>query len=304
MTEAGRVPEGVDVTRPTPARLYDYYLGGASNFEVDRVAAERLRLQMPELSDTAWANRGFHQRAARWIARRGVGQFIDIGSGLPAAGNTHQVVLEVAPDARVVYVDIDPMVAAHARGLLTGHESAGHESAGRESAGRESAGRESAGHESAGHESARLITADLRDPGALLANRDLRATIDFTEPAGLLMTGVLHFVADASDPWGLVASYLDALAPGSYLALSHGTADKLPPAMVQAAREVYDQATEQLYPRSLAEVRRFFAGLELVEPYPGAGPEVCHTGVWGAEDPAAADSDGSRIMYCGVARRP
>jgi len=274
MTEAGRVPEGVDVTRPTPARLYDYYLGGASNFEVDRVAAERLRLQMPELSDTAWANRGFHQRAARWIARRGVGQFIDIGSGLPAAGNTHQVVLEVAPDARVVYVDIDPMVAAHARGLLTGHESA------------------------------RLITADLRDPGALLANRDLRATIDFTEPAGLLMTGVLHFVADASDPWGLVASYLDALAPGSYLALSHGTADKLPPAMVQAAREVYDQATEQLYPRSLAEVRRFFAGLELVEPYPGAGPEVCHTGVWGAEDPAAADSDGSRIMYCGVARRP
>ena len=280
MGEAGQVPEdvdvpeGVDVTRPTPARLYDYYLGGTSNFEVDRIAAEQMRLQMPELSDMAWANRGFHQRAARWIARRGVRQFIDIGSGLPTASNTHQALLEVIPDARVVYVDLDPMVAAHADGLLTSRDSA------------------------------RLITADLRDPGALLASSDLQAMIDFAEPAGLLITAVLHFVADASDPWGLVARYVDALAPGSYLALSHGTADKLPPAMVRAAHEMFARATEQLYPRSLAEVERFFAGLELAEPYQGAGPMICHTGEWGAEDPATADSDGSRIMYCGVARRP
>ncbi len=143
----------MDATRPSPARLYDYYLGGTSNFDVDRTAADRLRLVMPELSDMAWANRGFHQRAARWIARRGVRQFIDIGSGLPTAGNTHQVLVEVAPAARVVYVDIDPMVAAQAGGLLTDQRST------------------------------RLITADLRDPGTLLAHPDLRALIDFAEPA-------------------------------------------------------------------------------------------------------------------------
>jgi hypothetical protein len=274
MGDAGQAPPGVDVTRPTPARLYDYYLGGTSNFAVDRAAAERLRLRMPELSDTAWANRGFHQRAARWIAGRGVRQFIDIGAGLPTAGNTHQALLEVAPGARVVYADIDPMVTAHASGLLTSAAST------------------------------RLITADLRDPGHLLGHPGLREMIDFAEPAGLLMTAVLHFVADTADPWALVARYLAALAPGSYLALSHGTSDRLPPAMVRAARELYEQATEQAYPRSLAGVQRFFAGLELAEPYPGAGPVLCHTGEWGAEDPASADSDGSRIMYCGVARRP
>jgi hypothetical protein len=274
MSDVGQVPDGVDATTPTPARLYDYYLGGTCNFEVDRAAAERLRLQMPELSDTAWANRGFHQRAACCIARRGIRQFIDIGAGLPTSGNTHQVVRAIRPDAQVAYVDIDPIVAAHASGLL------------------------------ASHESTRMIMADLRRPDALLADRDLRAMIDFTEPAGLLMTAVLHFVADASDPWALVARYLEALPPGSYLALSHSTADKLPPAMVGAWRELYDRATAQLYPRPLAEVQRFFAGLEIVEPYAGAGPVICHAGEWGAEDPATADSDGSRIMYCGVARRP
>jgi hypothetical protein len=118
------------------------------------------------------------------------------------------------------------------------------------------------------------------------------------------MSAVLHFVADTSDPWGLVRRYLTALAPGSYLALSHVTYEKLPPGLVQAVRETYAPATEQIYPRSMAEVERFFAGLELVEPYPGAGPVLCHLGLWGADDPATADSDGSRIMYCGVARRP
>ncbi len=118
------------------------------------------------------------------------------------------------------------------------------------------------------------------------------------------MTAVLHFVADTSDPWGLVKQYVTALAPGSYLALSHGTYEKLPPGMVQAARALYARATEQIYPRSMAEQERFFAGLELVKPYQGAGQVLCHLGLWDAEDPATADSDGSRIMYCGVARRP
>jgi S-adenosyl methyltransferase len=274
MAEAQPIPAGVDPTVPSPARLYDYYLGGENNFQVDRDAAEKMRVVMPEMSDAAWANRGFHQRAARWMAARGIRQFIDIGSGLPTRGNTHEAVQKVAPGARVVYVDNDPMVTAHARGLL------------------------------AGDGSTTFVEADLRDPDGLLGHPELRGLIGFGEPAGLLMTSVVHFIADDDDPWGLVASYVAAVAPGSYLALSHSTMDKLPPRMVKAGMDLYARASQRLYPRSRAEVERFFVGLELVPPYDGAEPVVGHVGLWGAEDPEAADSDGSRVNYCGVARRP
>lgn len=274
MIDAQRVPAGVDPTVPSPARLYDYYLGGENNFQADRDAAEKMRVLMPELSDAAWANRGFHQRAGRWMAARGVRQFIDIGSGLPTKGNTHEAVQKAAPGARVVYVDNDPMVTLHARGLL------------------------------AGDGSTAFIEADLRDPDGMLGRPELRGLIDFGEPAGLLMTSVVHFVADDQDPWGLVARYVAAVAPGSYLALSHSTMDNLPPRMVQAGLELYARASQPLYPRTRAEVERFFARLQLVAPYDGAEPAVCHVGLWGAEDPEAADSDGSRVLYCGVARRP
>src|SRR5579875_3967850 len=190
MTEDEQAPPGVDPNVPSPARMYDYYLGGTNNFAVDREAAERIRTVLPELTEGSWANRGFHQRAATWIAEQGIRQFIDIGSGLPTVGNTHEVVQKVHPGARVVYVDNDPIVAAHAAELL------------------------------AGSHTATLIQADLRDPGSILGNRELRELIDVTEPAGLLMTFVLHFVADDEDPWGLLARYIGALAPGSYLALS------------------------------------------------------------------------------------
>ncbi len=274
MTEAEMVPPGVDAATPSPARLYDYYLGGTNNFQVDRDAADRLRVLMPELSDAAWANRGFHQRAAIWMAEHGIRQFIDIGSGLPTRGNTHQAVQKVDPAIRVLYVDYDPMVQAHARDLL------------------------------ADDGSTKFILADMRDPGALFGSPELRGDIDLAEPLGLLMTSVVHFVPDELDPWGLVASYARAIAPGSYLALSHATIDRLPPRMVQAGLELYEQASERLHPRTKAEVTRFFAGLELIPPYPAAEPEVTYVGMWGAEDPQAADSDGSRVLYCGVARRP
>jgi len=186
------VPPGVDPTVPSPARLYDYYLGGRINFPADQEAAERIRGDLPEISDMAWANRGFHQRAAKWLAAdRGISQFVDIGSGLPTQGNTHQVVREVAPHARVVYVDYDPLVRAYAGELL------------------------------ADRRLTTFVFADLREPGRVLGSRQLQSLIDFTEPVGLLMTAVLHFVADSDDPWGLVAQYTQALAPGSYLALSH-----------------------------------------------------------------------------------
>ena len=147
-----------------------------------------------------------------------------------------------------------------------------------------------------------LITADLRDPDALLGHPAVRSMIDFTEPAGLLMTAVLPFVSDDSDPWGLLARYVAALAPGSYLALSHATSDGLPPLAVHAMVETFANATEQLTLRSRAEVERFFAGMEMVAPYRGATDGLTFVGQWGAVDPASADSDGSRVLYCGVAK--
>jgi hypothetical protein len=265
----------VDPAVPSPARLYDYYLGGTINYPADQQAAERIRDDLPEISDMAWANRGFHQRAAKWLAaERGISQFLDLGSGLPTQGNTHQVVREVAADARVVYVDNDPMVRAYAQDLLT---------------------------------DSRLTTfvfADLRDPGQVLGSRQLQALIDFTQPVGLLMTAVLHFVADSADPWGLVARYTQALAPGSYLALSHVTADNVPARGVKTGLSVYQQATENIYLRPRAEVERFFSGLDLVPPWPAEPPRLVFMGEWGAEDPGLADSDGSRWGYAGVARRP
>jgi S-adenosyl methyltransferase len=273
MSELADVPPGVDPTKPSPARLYDYFLGGTNNFPVDRQAAEYLRSHIPDVVDALWANRGFHGRAAVWMARHGIRQFLDIGSGLPTQNNTHESVQKVEPQARVVYVDNDPMVAAHAGALLApGGTTA-------------------------------VILADLRDPDALLSHPDLLRLIDLAEPTGVLMTDVLHFLPDDDDPWGLVARYVDAMAPGSYLALSHGTNENMPPGQTRAAAETMARATANVYPRSRADVTRFFDGLELLAPYDGAKPAVTYAGLWGAEDPDAADSDGSRGFYCGVARR-
>jgi len=274
MTEADQVPPGLDPGIPSPARIYDYLLGGDNNFPADRAAAEQIMQAVPEIRDAAWSNRGFHQRAATWIAEHGVRQFIDIGSGLPTVGNTHEVVRQVAPDARVVYVDNDPLVRLHSEALLTDTSTI------------------------------KVILGDLRDPDGILGDPGLRELIDFAEPTGLLMTGVMMFVADGSDPWGLVGRYVRELAPGSYLSLSHLSADHKSPRAVQGFRAVFDTATEQLYFRSKPEVERFFIGLELVPPYDGAEPGLSYTGVWGAEDVAMADSDGSRWLWCGVARRP
>lgn len=276
------VPPGVDPTVPSAARLYDYGLGGTHNYQADRDAMERVRAIAPELSQAAWANRGFHQRAARWIAQQGIRQFIDIGSGLPTTGNTHQVVEKAAPGAHVVYADHDPIVLAHATELL------------------------------AGTRTATLIQADLRDPDALLGNKELRSMIDFTKPAGLLLTGVLHFVSDTADPWGLVRRYADALAPGSYVAISHITADTLPPRTVHVFEDMFSRSAEKVYFRPREDVTRFFEGLEIVPPYEGAAPAVVYVGMWDCEPPEDPgdpkwediDDDSSRWLYAAVARRP
>lgn len=274
MAEPEPVPAGVDASRPSPARMYDYMLGGTHNFQIDRDATHEFQEQFPDLEDAAWANRGFHGRAARWMTMTpGIDQFVDIGSGLPTQSNTHQVLHAVNPVVRVVYVDNDPMVLATAQELLTGDGTTA------------------------------VIHADLRDPDALLSHPDLRGLIDFARPVGLLMTAVMQFVNDADDPWGLVARYVGALAAGSHLALSHITGDKIPPRSIATGVRVYTRATESAYPRTRTEIERFFDGLEIVPPYPGASPDICHAGVWGSEDPDSADSDGSRVFWCGVARK-
>jgi hypothetical protein len=274
MADAEQVPAGVDTSRPSPARMYDYMLGGTHNFAVDREATREFQAQFPDLEDAAWANRGFHGRAARWMAiTQGIDQFIDIGSGLPTQSNTHQVLHAVNPAARVVYVDNDPMVLASASELLSGDGTTA------------------------------LVHADLRDPDALLAKPGLRKLIDFGQPAGLLMTAVMQFVDDSADPWGIVSRYVGALAPGSCFALSHITGDKIPPRSVATGVRVYTRASESAHPRARAEIERFFDGMEIVPPYPGANPAVCHVGVWGSEDPESADSDGSRVFWCAVARK-
>ena len=274
MTEALHLPEGLDISRPSPARIYDYMLRGQHYLEADAKAAEQILRAVPEIRDCAWSNRGFHQRAASWIARQGVRQFLDIGSGLPTVGNTHEVVKKIHPDARVVYVDNDPMVELYSQAILDTSETVS------------------------------VIHGDLRDPDSILGNDSLRALIDPGEPTGLLMTAVMMFVADSSDPWGLVGRYVHAMAPGSYFSLSHLTDDAKPPAAVEDFRRVFDHATERMNFRSKTEVSRFFDGLELVPPYAGARSGLTYTGVWGAEDPELADTDGSRWLYCGVARIP
>jgi len=273
MTDAEQAPPGVDPARPSPARINDYLLGGEHNFAADRAAGQMLKSRAPELMDSAWANRGFHQRAAKWIALQGVRQFIDIGSGLPTVGNTHEVVRRVAPNARVVYVDNDPMVLAYGKALLGDDRNA------------------------------TVILADIRDPEAVLGNTELRGLIDFTEPVGLLITAVLHFVSDENEPAKLISRYMAALAEGSYLALSHLTADQKPVLAVQTLVEVGLRAAGGGYLRSKTEVRELFEGLEIVPPYAGADPDLTWVGLWDCEDPALADSEGSRWLYCGVAKK-
>ena len=204
---------------------------------------------------------------------QGVRQFIDIGSGLPTVGNTHEVVRRVVPNARVVYVDNDPMVLAYGKTLLGDDRNA------------------------------TVILADIREPEAVLGNTELRGLIDFTEPVGLLITAVLHFVSDENDPAKLISRYMAALAEGSYLALSHLTADQKPVLAVQTLVEVGLRAAGGGYLRSKTEVRELFEGLEIVPPYAGADPDLTWVGLWDCEDPALADSEGSRWLYCGVAKK-
>lgn len=232
---ASWVPEGLDLTRPSAARMYDYLLGGGHNFDADRRLAARVSGAHPGCWDIARLNRGFLRRAVLELNAAGVRQFLDLGSGIPTVGNVHEIAQRVDPEARVVYVDNDPIAVAHCELILKDNDRAG------------------------------VVHADLRDPDSILAAPTTRELLDLDQPVGLLMVCVVHFVSPEADPVGLLGRYREALAPGSYLALSHLTADSAATEM-DALVEVMRGSKDPIHPRSRAQITELFTGFELVEP--------------------------------------
>jgi len=225
----------LDPDIPSVARMYDFFLGGKDNFASDRRAAEEVSRALPSVAGVARSNRLFLQRAVRFVAESGIGQFLDLGAGLPTQGNVHEIARSVDSRARVVYVDNDPVVSSHGRALL------------------------------ARDEQTAVIEADLRDPDTLLGDARVRRLLDFDRPLCVLFVAVLHFVSDQEDPAGLVRRYRDALPPGSHVILSHAAVEE------QRNIEVADayrsaSASAPFVARTREQVTSFLDGLEILEP--------------------------------------
>jgi hypothetical protein len=245
------------------ARMYDYVLGGKDNYASDRAAVEAGLKTWPDMAFAMRANRAFLGRAVRYLAgEAGMRQFLDIGTGIPTSGNTHQVVQAVAPESRVVYVDYDPVVLAHARALLVSNEAG----------------------------STAYVDADLRDTGTILSQA--RQLLDFSQPVAVTLLAILHAIPDADDPYAIVDTLMDAVPPGSYLAISHSGLDLFAEGTGASFKSVMDQMIQQQYtPRPREQVELFFAGTDLVDPglvpveewRPEPGPVAAgKSATWGA----------------------
>ncbi|MFJ9898528.1 SAM-dependent methyltransferase [Streptomyces sp. NPDC091280] len=262
---SGAQPLIIDTSKPHPARMYDYFLGGKDNYPVDRDAAEQFIKAAPEVREGVRANRRFMHRAVRHVVEKGgVRQILDIGTGLPTEPNVHQIAHAIAPDTRIVYVDNDPIVSTHSMALMEGTDTS-------------------------------VILADLRDPRAILDHPEVRKAIDFGRPVAVLLVAVVHFLADDTDAHGIVATLRDALPAGSYLVLSHATGDVHEDHREEAA-SVYNRATATLNLRTHAQVLDFFGDFTLVEP---GLVRVTH---WRPETPPTPDAPPIGI-YGGVARK-
>lgn len=265
-TEAGsRTPD-----KPSVARMYDYFLGGFHNVAIDRQAAEAVLRVFPEASLALQANRAFLRRAVRFLLDQGIDQFLDIGSGIPTVGNVHEVAQRANPTARVVYVDVDPVVVEHSNAIL------------------------------AGNTHAMAIEADARRPVELLHHPDVRRLLDFRRPIGVLIVALLHFLPDDADADGLVRTVRDALAPGSYIAITHGTADAMPRDIAEQTERLYAGTTNPGRYRSRTAVERFFEGLTLVE------PGVVYVPLWRPEGPddLFVRDPARSINFAGVGYKP
>ena len=228
-------PDEVDTERPSAARMYDYYLGGSCNFAADRALAEENLRAWPDMPLIARANRDFLHRAVTHLSAQGVDQFLDLGSGIPTVGNTHDVALSLNPEARTVYVDVDAVAVAHSTVILQDVPNA------------------------------IVVHADLRDPAAILERTEVPAFLDLNRPVGVIMLAVLHFLTPEEDAAGVVTAYREATSAGSYVVISHGTGDYVPE-RARRASGVYERASHRLTFRSRAEVLELFEGYELEEP--------------------------------------
>jgi hypothetical protein len=246
---------------PTPARIYDYLLGGKDNYPADRAVAEEMIARLPNVRQAVQLNRAFLRRVVRYlIGEAGIRQIIDIGAGLPSAGNTHEVALDVCPLARVVYVDNDPVVLAHARDMLHGVPGAA------------------------------VISQDMLQPEKILADPAVRELIDFGQPVALLFLSILHFISDADDPAGIIAQLLAAFPPGSYVAISHAAYDNAPE--VKDAAQVFDKASSQGHVRTRAEIAGLVAGMEILE------PGLVYPQEWRPDPGDVIGEDARETYYC------
>jgi hypothetical protein len=250
------------------ARVYDYWLGGKDNYAADRAAGDAALQAYPDLASSVRVNRAFLARVVRYLtAEAGIRQFLDIGTGIPTANNTHEVAQRVGPESRVVYVDNDPIVLTHARALLTSNAAG----------------------------ATAYIDADLRDTGKILA--EARNVLDFSQPMAVLLLHVLHFIPDTDDPWGTVAKLMEPLPSGSYLVLAHGTRELDRQDLREATSQYNQNTAATIWPRNKAEVARFFDGLDLVE------PGITPVGVW-RPGPMDDIPDHGLSTYTAVARKP
>jgi hypothetical protein len=263
---------GVDLSAPSQARLYDYLLGGSHNFEVDRRQAERILEVAPQTRMIAQQNRAFLRRAVEFMVGAGVRQFLDLGSGIPTAGNVHEIAERVVPDIKVVYVDLDPVAVAHSRRILTGNPNT------------------------------RVVQADLTDAENILRHPDVCGLLDFDRPVAILLLSVLHAIEDDDHPYDAVATLGARACPGSYLAVSHAVAEDEDDTMMSIQR-VGRAGGMRGQLRNRAEVARFFTGLDLVEPglvWPAAWRPQ-HVDGW---DPADLEGEPQRSVLAGVGRKP
>jgi hypothetical protein len=261
-------PPGVSINVPHSARIYDYWLGGKDNFAVDRAVGEAMIKAIPAMRYMAGENRRFVHRVARdLVAKEGIRQFLDIGTGIPTRPNLHEVAQGIAPETRVVYADNDPIVLSHARALMVSTEEGRSE----------------------------YVSADLRDPASLLDDPVLRDTLDLEQPVGLTMIAILMLLADADDPWSHVAALRDAMPSGSCLAITHPTAD-FNPTEVDEAVAAATAAGVTLVARPEEAVERFFGDWEMLK------PGLCPVSVWRPDDPV--DDPEAAYYWAGVARKP
>lgn len=257
---------GFDTSVPNVARIYDYWLGGTENFQSDKTTADHLLRVVPEAKNAARDNRAFLARAVRFLAQQGISQFLDIGAGMPGTVNVHDIALDIHPDARIAYVDYDPIVVSHGRAMLTKSRQA------------------------------IVVRADLTQPEKVLGNALVRGHFDFGKPIAVLLLAVLHFVSDDANPARILATLRDALAPGSYLVISHVTHDGSPDSQVSRTVDAFAKTSASLWPRSTKEILRLFDGFDLVEP--GLVPE--HEWHPGPDGPRAG---GNNFFLGGVARK-